>query len=136
MKRTKNGYTRKQYAYAQNNLSGKGKSKKEIALMSGYSLNAANSVKVKIENTEGYSNAMAALAGETGNFALQVYHALKQKDLSKESVSTLLGAVSTLASAWEKFTPKAKEDEGHNRLKGVILQHVTTQNINTTRKDD
>ena len=134
MKRTKNGYTRKQYAYAQNNLSGNGVSKKDIALRSGYSMNAANSVKTKIEDTEGYANAMSALASETGNLALKVYHTLKHKDLSKESVSTLLGAITTLSHAWEKFTPKVKEeDNSNNRLKGILLQHVEHQTINTTQ---
>ena len=135
MKRAKNGYTRKQYAYAQNNLSGNGESKREIALRSGYTLNSANSVMSKIEQTQGYSNAMSALASDTGNVALKVYHSLKNRDLDKESVPVLLKAIDTLANAWEKFTPKQSDDSGQpNRLRGIILQHVEQQTINTTQK--
>ena len=136
MRRTKNGYTRKQYAYAQNNLGGKGKTKKEIALMSGYKTSVAESVRDKIENTEGYANAMSALASETGNAALQIYHAFKHKDLSKESIPTLMSALSTIASAWETFTPKQKqsEDAPSNKLRGILLQHVENQTINNKGK--
>lgn len=139
MKRTRNGYTRKQYAYAQNVLHGVGTTKKEAALVSGYSPAVAHSVVQKIESTEGFSNAMSALASETGNVALQVLHTLKHRDLSKEPTQTLLNAVNTLANAWERFTPKEQKnlpDKGSNRLRAILLEPTKTHDaiIETNEK--
>lgn len=134
MRRTKNGYTRKQYAYAQNNLGGKGKTKKEIALMSGYAPSVAHSVVGQIESTEGYANAMHALAGETGNFALKVYHSLNKKDLDKEDFKTLLNSITTLAEAFERFTPKRQEQPAESPLRAILAQKVNKQTINVQAK--
>ena len=135
MKRPKNGYTRKQYAYAQHSLSGKGKTKKEAALLSGFSPSVALKATEKIERTEGYANAMAALASETGNVALKVLHTLKHKNLENEDTRVLLEAVTVLASAWDRFTPKPSKDEetrkDGNMLRAIFVETVKPKDAQT-----
>jgi len=132
MRRPRQGYTQKQFAYAQRTFGGEGVSKRQIALDIGYSESVANHPGVKIEASEGYSNAMSALASETGNFALQIFHALKHKDLSKESVPVLMNSLQTIAKAWETFTPKQQVNKGEtdNPLRTILLQRVDNQTIN------
>ena len=125
--------TIRQAAYAKHKLGGAAKSKKQLALMSGYSPSVAESVADHIENTVGYHNAVADLAGETGNMVMRIYHTLEKKDLSKESVPVLLEAVRTMASAWETFTPK-QSSPTDNPLRGILLQHVERQTINAAPK--
>ena len=133
MKRTKNGYTTKQFAYAQNRLGAKGDTKKEIALASGYSLPVANSVVGKIESTEGYANALGALAMENGNVALKVYAELKNRDLSKIDFEKLLSSITILANAWSVYVPKnEKTSEGGNKLREIVMARV----IESEKKDN
>lgn len=133
MKRTKNGSTLRQKAYARGILSpGKRKTKKAIALDAGYSTSVSESVKDRIENTEGYANAMRDLAQETGNVVLYAYASIQNRDLSKEDLGTVLHAVEVLARAWDIFTPKVKEGEQPNRLRLALKQHVKNQTINVT----
>lgn len=136
MKRRKNGSTLKQYAYAKKLLGAEKQTKKEIALSVGYSPSIAENTKSMIEQTEGFDNAMNALASETGNLVMQIYHTLKNKDLSKESVPVLLDAVTTMANAWERFTPKqtAEKGKGANKLRGIVLQRIEHQTINNNTK--
>lgn len=133
MKRSKTGYTMKQHAYARNLLSGKKESKTEVALSVGYAPATARNAGFEIEKTEGFSNAMSALAGESGNLYLQIVHTLKHKDLSKESTDTLLNAITTMANAWSIFTPKQKNNDSDSdsvsKLRNVLLQHVEHQTI-------
>ncbi len=128
MKRTRNGYTAKQLAYATRRLGGQHQTKKETALASGYAESVANSVMVRIENTEGYANAMAKLASDNGNLALKIYSELKNRDLSKENVPTLLSAIKTLADAWQVYTPKQKDSNTDNPLRAIILSQPTIKN--------
>lgn len=125
MKRGRNGYTMRQGAYANNLLGAKGRTKKDIALSVGYSPTVASKTLEKIESTEGFSNAMAKLASENGNLALQIYHTLKHKDLGKESVPVLLDAITTLANAWQVYAPRMKDDESKkgNSLRTIVLQN-------------
>lgn len=125
MKRTKNGYTTKQWAYAQNRYGAKGDSKKEIALVSGYSPSVANSVVGKIESTEGYANALGALAMENGNVALKVYAEIKNRDLSKIDFDKLLNSITVLANAWSVYVPKnEKTSESGNKLREIVMARV------------
>lgn len=137
MKRAKNGYTRKQYAYVQNSLD-TNKSKRQVALQSGFSPSVALSVKSKIESTEGYHNAMAKLASDAGNVALKVFHELQGRNLKDEKTETLLKAVTVLADAFDKFTPKTKkEDESKrdNPLRAVILTAPDIKTVKAIEKD-
>jgi hypothetical protein len=129
MKRTKNGYTPRQRAYAMNIMSPQNKrSKKEIALSVGYTESVSNSVSAKIEKTEGFSNAMRDLAQETGNVILKIMHELKHKDLSKEDFTTLVNAADKMANAWDKVT-KPIQDKGEKELKDNPLRFVLNQKI-------
>lgn len=131
MKRPKNGYTMRQYAYASHKLAPKKvRTKKEAALLAGYPPSTASTVSSHIEKTEGYANAVAALASETGNVALKVLHTLKYRDLTHESTSTLLEAVTVLASAWDRFTPKpSKDDDEGAGSKGNPLRAIFVETI-------
>ncbi|MES2408759.1 MAG: hypothetical protein V4509_00480 [Patescibacteria group bacterium] len=131
MRRSKLGYTERQGAYAMNKLGGSDKSKTKIALRSGYAPSVAIHATEKIEDTEGYANAMSALASQNGNLALKVYYDLLHRDLSKESVKTLLDALTTLASAWQVYTPKVKdENDNVNKLRSIVLNRIENQTIN------
>ncbi len=76
MKRPKHGATIKQFAYAQKLFNGDGKTKKEIAMSVGYARSVANNTESKIENTEGFQNAMITLAHESNNMLLACIYAL------------------------------------------------------------
>jgi len=132
MKRTKEGYTRKQYAYAQRSLS-PATTKKEDALAVGYSPAVAHSVAQKIEQTEGYSNAIAALASDAGNVALKIMHKLKHADIDKMSFETAIDQLVKVAAVFEKFTPQAKTEEPKkaNGLRAIILESVTVHDTET-----
>lgn len=131
MKRRKNGYTLRQYAYAQGTLAPKKtRTKKALALSVGFAPSVADNTKAQIENTEGFSNAMSALASENGNVALKVYHELKHRDLSKVDFDKLLNAITTLASAWSVYAPKQDKGDSTNKLRDIILQRVENQTVN------
>ena len=134
MARTKKALssTMKQKAYARKIVSGVHKTKKETALAVGYSVSVAESAKNRIEDTPGFNNAMRDLAQETGDVVMHVYHSIKDRDLSKENLQTVLNAVEVLAGAFEKFSPKQKDESSlkNNRLKAVLLQRVENQTIN------
>lgn len=136
MRRTRNGFTNKQYAYAKKRLGGDNDTKRGTALAVGYAPSVANVATHHIEQTEGFDNAMAMLASESGNLMMQIYHQLKNKDLEKESVSTLLNAVTVVSQAWERFTPKQKDTENTgNKLRSIVLNRIEHQTINAPVKD-
>lgn len=134
MTRAKKGGTIKVRAYAKRLLGGQGKSKRQIALASGYSPSVANSVKSHIENTGGFNEAMADLAQESGNMVMRIYYALQDKDLAKETVPVLLEAVRTMAGAWETFNKKPDKPLNESPLRALLAQKVKNQTINVTAK--
>lgn len=129
------GYTTRQYAYAQRSLApADSTTKKDMALASGYSVGVSVAVSTHIEKTEGYANALAALASETGNVALKALATLKNRDLSRENTETLLRAIEVLADTWEKFTPQARPQKGEdpatpNSLRAIILHEVESTDV-------
>ena len=137
MRRTKNGSTDKQKAYAQRRLLGIAGNKKQTALSVGFSPSTANSVSVKIEKTEGYANAVRDLAEETSNLVLASYNVLKNRDLSKEPTLVVLKSIDTLANAWKVFSNDKKQDydQPENRLRFAINQHIQHQTI-TVKNDE
>lgn len=133
MKRYKNGSTMKQKAYARKILGAVHKTKKETALAVGYSMAVANSIKTKLEGTEGYANAVRDLAMETGDVVMHAYASIKNRDLDKEDLKTVLRAVEVLSNAFEKFSnDRVKDDNSlkNNRLRTVLMQRVENQTIN------
>ncbi len=100
-------------------------SRRQLAVSVGYSQSVADKVTEKIESTEGYANAMAALASETGNVALKALNVLKNRDLSKETTAQILDAIETLGRAWDRFTPqivKADDNAKRSSLRSIILE--------------
>lgn len=131
MKRTKSGSTIKQYAYATRRLSGNGSSKKEIALLSGFSQSVAENAKHKIEDTEGYKNAVIQLAHKSNNLLLAVMTEFEARGITKFSNSDLIRALNAISGAWSTIekvrAPNAmKTDEG-NPLRAVFTRRVETQ---------
>jgi hypothetical protein len=140
MKRSKNGSTLKQAAYAMHRLAPKGaKSRQQIALDVGYKPSVAKSITQKIESTEGYANAMRDLAAESGNVVLQILHTLKHKDMAKEDFKTLIQAADTMASVWDRMNIKPKEKgdgEKINNLKVIFQNHAKGATVDATAEAD
>ncbi len=133
MKRPQKGSTIKQYAYATRKLGGQGSSKKEIALLSGFSPSVAANAKNKIENTEGYNNAVIVLAAESNNLLLAVLSEFKARGLRDFSNADLTKALNAITGAWTKIEEKRapsqmKTPEG-NPLRGVFQRRVETQTV-------
>ncbi len=131
MKRSKTGSTPKQYAYAVRRLNGAGSSKKEIAKLSGYSTTMAENAKHKIEDTDGYKNAVAVLAHKSNNLLLAVMNEFEVRGLSDFSNKDLVSAMNAIAAAWDRVDTKRapnllKTAEG-NPLRAVFTRRVETQ---------
>lgn len=130
MKRPQRGSTIKQYAYATRRLSGQGTSKKEIALLSGYSMTMAENAKAKIEDTDGYQNAIGALAADSNNLLVAVMAEFKVRGLSEFSNGELIKALNAVGSAWDRIekrrAPNALKTPEGNRLRGVFTERVRT----------
>jgi hypothetical protein len=130
MKRTKKGSTIKQFAYATRMMNGQAGSKKEAALLSGFSISVAENAKNKIESTDGFKNAVGVLAYRSNNLLVAVMNEFEVRGLSEFSNKDLVGAMNAITSAWakidEKRAPNAlKTDEG-NPLRGVFRRRVET----------
>lgn len=130
MKRTKSGSTPKQYAYAMRRLSGQGKSKKEMALLSGFSPSVAENVKHKVEETEGYQNALIVLGHESNNLLLAAFAEFKARGLTNFSNADLTKALNAITGAWDRIESKRAPDklktpEG-NRLRAVFTERTRT----------
>jgi hypothetical protein len=135
MKRTKNGSTMKQLAYARKLLNADGRNKRDIALSVNYSQSMAENAKIKIEDTDGFKNAVIALAAESNNLVLAVMTEYKARGLKNFSNKDLNGAMNAISQGWERFNKQRAPDkirtpEG-NRLRAVIMQQVENQTINT-----
>ncbi len=131
MKRPKKGSTIKQYAYATRRLGGKGNSKKEMALLSGFSQSVAENVKAKVENTEGYQNAVIELAHKSNNLLLAVMAEFEARGLDDFSNADLTKALNAISGAWDRIEKvrapdKLKTPEG-NRLHGLLTRKTVTE---------
>lgn len=131
MRRTRAGSTPRQYAYATKRLSGAGGSKKDIALSVGYPPSMAKNAKNKIENTEGYQNAVIKLAHESNNLVLAAMAEYKARGLKNFSNKDLNGALNAIGAAWEKFN-RVRSPNGagqpENPIKAAIM--IKNQTIN------
>ena len=128
-------------AYAKNILGGKGTSKKQIALNSGYSPNVANSVSSHIENKNGFRHAMSALALESNNLALSVMYEFKARNLSEFTNKELIAGLNAIGNAWSKFNDQPKNKDtapGGNNLRKIVLNQIenqTNQTVVSTPQD-
>lgn len=132
MKRPQKGSTVKQYAYAVRRLSpGDAGSKKEIALLSGYSIAMAENAKYKIEETEGYKNAVIALATKSNNLLLAVMTEFETRGVSTFSNKDLNAALNAITGAWDRIekvrAPAAMKTPAGNPLLGVFQRRVETK---------
>jgi predicted transcriptional regulator len=100
------------------------KSKYRIALEAGFSPSTARVPKL-IENKQGFSLAMASLAGETGNVAMKMVQELKSRDMSKEETKMILYSIEILSRAFERFIPKDERIDSQsrptNRLREIVI---------------
>ena len=122
----------KQIAYARRVFGGQGKCKKQIALDVGYSPNVANSISSHIENQPGFHNAMAVLARDSNNLALEAMSEFKARGFKDFSNKDLVGALNAIGSAWSRFNTPAKDPNAPastNRLRTVILQQIENQTV-------
>lgn len=113
-------------------LNGGAGSKKEAALLSGYTPAMANNAKAKIEDTEGYHNAMIVLATKSNNLMLAAMHEFEARGLSKFSNKDLVSALNAIGSAWERVEKQrnpsgSKVPEGSNRLAGIFQRKTVTE---------
>lgn len=135
MRRPQKGSTIKQYAYATRRLNGQGRTKKEIALLSGYTKSMAENAKAKIEDTEGYQNAVIVLAGESNNLLLAVMAEFKARGLKKFSNADLTKALNAISGAWDRIekvrAPNQMKTPEGNRLRGLFTRTTETAVIET-----
>lgn len=134
MKRPKVGSTPKQYAYAQRKLNGEGRSKKEMALLSGFSQSVAENAKYKIETTEGYHNAMLEMATKSNNLVMAAMSEFEARGLGNFSNKDLIGALNAITSAWDRIeerrAPSRNKSPDTNPLRAALMQKVENQTVN------
>lgn len=138
MKRPQKGSTIKQYAYATRRLSGQGNSKKEIALLSGYTQSMAENAKAKIEDTEGYQNAVIQLATESNNLLMAVMAEFKVRGLSDFSNKDLNAALNAISGAWDRIektrAPNQMKTPQGNPLRAVFTERTRTVEIGLAKE--
>lgn len=127
--------TPKQRAYAEKVWGGKGQSKMEMALESGYSHNTANNVKEHVESGNGFKVAMAELARKSNNVAMAIMYEFERRGVDTFSDKDLIGAMNAISSAWSRFNAPLINNQGTekgNRLRTIILQQVESQTISSS----
>jgi hypothetical protein len=132
MKRPRTGSTPRQLAYATRTLNGNATSKKEAALLSGYTPAVANNAKAKIESTEGYHNAMIVLATKSNNLMLAAMHEFEARGLKDFTNKELVAALNAIGAAWERVEKQrspngSKAADGSNRLQGLFTRKTVTE---------
>ena len=117
MRKTKDTLKQRKYAF---NIMNTDTTKKQAMLDAGYSEQVARIPQV-IEQSKGFHHAMATLASQSGNVAMQLMHEMQQRDLKQVPLDQLMSSLTTIANAWDKFVPKqAKEVKEDNDLKRVF----------------
>lgn len=112
-------------------LNGGADSKKEAALLSGFSMTVAENAKAKIENTEGYHNAMEELALKSNNLMLAALSQFQARGLDGFSNKELIAALNAIGSAWERVekqrNPQKDPGGSGNRLAGIFKRTTVTE---------
>lgn len=130
MKRKKGGSTIKQVAYATRMMNGNASSKKEAALLSGFSLAVAENAKYKIESTEGYKNALLNMFTRSNNLLNAAMIEFELRGFSEFSNKDMVSALNAITAAWEKIDTKRapnkmKTPEG-NPLRAIFTERTRT----------
>jgi len=133
MKRPRRGSTPSQLAYATRMMDGNASSKKEAALLSGFSMTVANNAHSKIENTEGYKNAMIGLATKSNNLMLAALSEFEARGLKGFTNAELIKALNAIGSAWERIEKqrapnKLTTPEG-NRLYDIFRRETAQKPV-------
>lgn len=148
MKRPRQGSTIKQVAYATRLMNGQASSKKEAALLSGFSMSVAENAKYKIEDTEGYKNAMIHLAQKSNNLLMQIMYEFEVRGLKDFNNKDLISALNAITSAWDKIDTKRqpakmKTPEGNplraiftERTRTTVIEQAPTQPNPSTPKEE
>ncbi len=114
-------------------MGGQGKSKKEIALLSGYTKSMAENAKYKIETTEGYKNAMINLAQKSGNLLMGVMAEFEARGFKNFSNKDLVSAINAVTGAWDKIdtkrAPVAMKNPEKNPLRAIFTDRVQTRTV-------
>lgn len=133
MKRRRGGSTIKQFAYATRMMNGQATSKKEAALLSGFSMSVAENARAKIERTEGFRNAIGVLAYRSNNLLVAVMNEFESRGLTGFSNKDLVAAMNAITSAWtkidEKRAPNKMQTPEGNPLRAVFTKRVETQTV-------
>ena len=133
MKRPQRGSTVKQMAYATRMLGGQAVSKKEAALLSGFSMSVAENAKYKIEDTEGYKNALLMLHTRSNNLLNQLLVEFELRGFNEFSNKDLISAVNAISTAWEKIgktrAAPAMKDPEKNPLRAIFTQRSETRTM-------
>lgn len=130
--------TVRQRAYAMKVFGGQGESKEQMALDSGYSPAVARSVVTHIESLPGFQNAMAELAHESNNLAMEVMHKLKARGFEDFSNKEMIQALTAISNAWQKFTEPVKNStrpSSGNKLRTVILKQLEVQDASPQKEE-
>ncbi|MEI8328046.1 MAG: hypothetical protein WCG02_02820 [Candidatus Taylorbacteria bacterium] len=90
------------YAYG---LMNEDKTRRQIAIESGYSASSARVPKL-IENKVGFKLAVAQFAGETGNLMGKLMTELQVRDLSKFDNKTLIYYLEAVSKTHERLVSK------------------------------
>jgi len=105
-------------------MDGNANSKKEAALLSGYSMNVADNVHSKIESTEGYKNAIIVLATKSNNLMLAALTEFEARGLKGFTNAELIKALNAIGSAWERVekqrAPNKMSTPEGNRLYDIF----------------
>jgi hypothetical protein len=102
-----------------------------MALLSGFSPSVAENVKHKVENTEGYKNAVIELATKSNNLLLAAMAEYEARGLKNFSNKDLNAALNAISAAWDRVEKtrapnKLKTPEG-NPLRAIFTERVTTR---------
>lgn len=96
-------------------------------------MSVAENVKAKVEDTEGYQNALVELGAKSNNLLLSIMAEFQARGLTEFSNKDLVSAMNAFTSAWEKIDNKRapnkmKTPEG-NPLRAVFTERVRTATL-------
>lgn len=100
----------------------------------------ADNAKAKIEDTEGYQNAVIVLAAESNNLLLGVMAEFKARGLKGFSNSELTKALNAISGAWDRIEKKREPNkmktiEG-NRLRSIFTTQTVVKDAEFNEKKD
>lgn len=94
-------------------------------------MSMAENAKEKIEDTEGYQNAVIVLAQKSNNLLLGVMAEFEARGLEEFSNKDLNAALNAISNAWDRIEKvrapnKMKTPEG-NRLRGIFTRETVKE---------